>query len=120
MPASCPQPSMHVDARPVGILSAPGRAPILFPPLPPGNIPATRWFRHHGHPSRPTSTQCERIRMNSLFKWFAQPPVNGPRAALLLRLMAGGVFLWEGILKFVYVNQGVGRFTKLGFPEPGL
>jgi uncharacterized membrane protein YphA (DoxX/SURF4 family) len=34
--------------------------------------------------------------------------------------MAGGVFLWEGILKFVYTNQGVGRFTKLGipFPEP--
>jgi uncharacterized membrane protein YphA (DoxX/SURF4 family) len=58
--------------------------------------------------------------MNRLSKWFAQPPVNGPRAALLLRLMAGGVFLWEGILKFVYVNQGVGRFTKLGFPEPGL
>ena len=33
--------------------------------------------------------------------------------------MAGGVFLWEGILKFVYTNQGVGRFTKLGFPFPG-
>jgi len=32
--------------------------------------------------------------------------------------MAGGVFLSEGILKFVYPNQGVGRFTKLGFPFP--
>jgi uncharacterized membrane protein YphA (DoxX/SURF4 family) len=32
--------------------------------------------------------------------------------------MVGGVFLWEGILKFVYANQGVGRFTKLGFPFP--
>jgi len=32
--------------------------------------------------------------------------------------MAGAVFLWEGILKFVYTNQGVGRFTKLGFPAP--
>jgi uncharacterized membrane protein YphA (DoxX/SURF4 family) len=32
--------------------------------------------------------------------------------------MAGGVFLWEGILKFVYKNQGVGRFTKLGIPAP--
>src|SRR5262249_5741184 len=30
----------------------------------------------------------------------------------------GGVFLSEGILKFVYANQGVGRFTKLGFPWP--
>jgi uncharacterized membrane protein YphA (DoxX/SURF4 family) len=34
--------------------------------------------------------------------------------------MAGGVFLWEGILKFVYANQGVGRFTKLGMPVPHL
>jgi uncharacterized membrane protein YphA (DoxX/SURF4 family) len=25
---------------------------------------------------------------------------------------------WEGLLKFVYTNQGVGRFTKLGFPSP--
>jgi uncharacterized membrane protein YphA (DoxX/SURF4 family) len=32
--------------------------------------------------------------------------------------MAGGVFFWEGILKFVYANQGVGRFTKLGMPFP--
>jgi len=41
-----------------------------------------------------------------------------PTATLLLRLMAGGVFLSEGILKFVYVNQGVGRFTKIGIPFP--
>jgi uncharacterized membrane protein YphA (DoxX/SURF4 family) len=32
--------------------------------------------------------------------------------------MAGGVFFWEGLLKFVYTNQGLGRFTKLGFPHP--
>ena len=32
--------------------------------------------------------------------------------------MAGGVFFSEGLLKFVYTNQGVGRFTKLGFPFP--
>jgi len=32
--------------------------------------------------------------------------------------MAGGVFFWEGLLKFVYANQGVGRFTKLGMPFP--
>ena len=34
--------------------------------------------------------------------------------------MAGGVFLWEGILKYVYANQGVGRFTKIGIPAPEL
>lgn len=48
------------------------------------------------------------------------PPVDGPKSTLLLRLMAGGVFFWEGVLKFVYTNQGIGRFTKLGFPFPEL
>jgi len=53
-------------------------------------------------------------------EWLFNPPVDGPNATLLLRLMAGGVFVWEGILKFVYATQGVGRFTKLGFPLPHL
>jgi uncharacterized membrane protein YphA (DoxX/SURF4 family) len=58
---------------------------------------------------------AERIR-----SWAVVPPEKAPNAALLLRLMAGSVFLWEGILKFVYANQGVGRFTKLGLPFPAL
>lgn len=56
--------------------------------------------------------------MKKLIEWFGNPPSDGPASILLLRLMAGGVFFWEGILKFVYTNQGVGRFTKLGFPFP--
>jgi len=56
--------------------------------------------------------------MKTLTNWLLEPPVTGPRATTLIRLMAGAVFLWEGILKFVYVNQGVGRFTKLGIPFP--
>jgi len=56
--------------------------------------------------------------MNVIIKWLLNPPTEAPRAVILLRLMAGAVFLWEGILKFVYPNQGVGRFTKLGFPAP--
>src|ERR1700694_1745298 len=56
--------------------------------------------------------------MKKIISWFANPPVSGPSTILILRLMAGGVFFCEGILKFVYVNQGVGRFTKLGFPFP--
>lgn len=43
---------------------------------------------------------------------------SAPPITILLRLMAGGVFLSEGILKFVYANQGVGRFTKIGIPFP--
>jgi uncharacterized membrane protein YphA (DoxX/SURF4 family) len=56
--------------------------------------------------------------MKKTINWFLKPPVTGPSTILILRLMAGGVFFWEGILKFVYVNQGVGRFTKLGFLFP--
>jgi uncharacterized membrane protein YphA (DoxX/SURF4 family) len=51
-------------------------------------------------------------------QWFCNPPKAAPGATILLRLMAGSVFFWEGLLKFVYVNQGVGRFTKLGIPFP--
>jgi len=58
--------------------------------------------------------------MNKMWHWFLYPPDNAPRATILLRLMAGGVFVWEGILKFVFANQGVGRFTKLGIPAPEL
>src|SRR5207237_9015408 len=50
--------------------------------------------------------------------WVLHPPVAGPRATMVIRTMAGAVFFWEGILKFVYANQGVGRFTKLGLPFP--
>jgi putative oxidoreductase len=58
--------------------------------------------------------------MNDSKNWLLHPPTTGPGEIILVRIMAGSVFLWEGVLKFVYANQGVGRFTKLGFPEPGL
>jgi uncharacterized membrane protein YphA (DoxX/SURF4 family) len=56
--------------------------------------------------------------MQKLWTQLLRPPVRGSRATVVIRLMAGGVFFWEGILKFVYENQGVGRFTKLGIPFP--
>ncbi|MGA2738937.1 MAG: DoxX family protein [Bryobacteraceae bacterium] len=56
--------------------------------------------------------------MKNILTSLLNPPTQGPTSTLLLRLMAGGVFLWEGILKFVYTNQGIGRFTKLGMPFP--
>lgn len=58
------------------------------------------------------------MKMKKIIDWFVNPPVTGQSSILILRLMVGGVFFWEGILKFVYPNQGVGRFTKLGFPMP--
>jgi uncharacterized membrane protein YphA (DoxX/SURF4 family) len=56
--------------------------------------------------------------MKKLLQWLMNPPTDGPESTIALRFMAGGVFLWEGILKFVYANQGIGRFTKLGMPLP--
>jgi putative oxidoreductase len=58
--------------------------------------------------------------LQHLFAFLFEPPLTAPGSVLLMRLMAGGVFLSEGILKFVYTNQGVGRFTKLGLPFPHL
>ena len=55
-----------------------------------------------------------------LIDFLLNPPLTAPRSTLIMRLMVGGVFLSEGILKFVYTNQGVGRFTKLGIPLPDL
>jgi putative oxidoreductase len=58
--------------------------------------------------------------LEKVVRFFIRPSLSGPRSALVVRLMAGGVFLSEGLLKFAYVNQGVGRFTKLGMPMPGV
>lgn len=66
----------------------------------------------------PTTTANPESQLRTFIRWLTRPPVDGPSATLLLRVMAGGVFLSEGTLKFVYANQGVGRFTKLGFPFP--
>jgi putative oxidoreductase len=57
---------------------------------------------------------------NSIRGWLFDSADTAPSATILLRFMAGGVFLWEGILKFVYPNLGVGRFIKLGFPFPDI
>jgi uncharacterized membrane protein YphA (DoxX/SURF4 family) len=56
--------------------------------------------------------------LQRLIDFLFNPSLSAPGSTLLMRLMAGGVFLSEGILKFVYTNQGVGRFTKLGLPAP--
>jgi len=62
----------------------------------------------------------EPMSLSKLIDWMLTPPDSGPRSTILIRCMVGGVFFWEGILKFVYTNQGVGRFTKIGIPAPEL
>src|SRR5215470_8076434 len=46
---------------------------------------------------------------------------RAPAAVLLIRLLVGAVFLSEGIQKFLFpAALGVGRFTKIGIPAPGV
>jgi uncharacterized membrane protein YphA (DoxX/SURF4 family) len=44
---------------------------------------------------------------------------RAPAATILIRLIVGGVFLSEGIQKFLFPDAlGVGRFAKIGIPVP--
>ncbi len=44
---------------------------------------------------------------------------HAPRSTILIRLIVGGVFLTEGIQKFLLPGElGVGRFVKIGIPLP--
>jgi putative oxidoreductase len=57
--------------------------------------------------------------IRSVVHWLLHPPAAAPPATVLIRLMAGSVFFWEGVMKFVFpATLGVGRFTKLGIPFP--
>ena len=44
---------------------------------------------------------------------------DAPHATLLIRVLVGWVFLSEGIQKFLFPESlGVGRFAKIGIPDP--
>jgi uncharacterized membrane protein YphA (DoxX/SURF4 family) len=44
---------------------------------------------------------------------------DAPAATILVRIMTGGVFLSEGIQKFLYPEDlAAGRFAKIGIPSP--
>jgi uncharacterized membrane protein YphA (DoxX/SURF4 family) len=44
---------------------------------------------------------------------------SAPGAVVLVRLMVGGIFLSEGIQKFLFPDaDGVGRFAKIGISSP--
>jgi uncharacterized membrane protein YphA (DoxX/SURF4 family) len=53
-------------------------------------------------------------------KWIAAVSSStAPATTLLVRLLVGGVFLSEGIQKFLFPDElGVGRFLKIGIPAP--
>jgi putative oxidoreductase len=44
---------------------------------------------------------------------------SAPPATFLIRLVVGGIFLTEGIQKFLFPEDlGAGRFAKIGIPAP--
>jgi putative oxidoreductase len=48
-------------------------------------------------------------------------PQTVRRAIILVRLMVGGVFLVEGLLKFLYPAElGAGRFARIAIPAPAV
>lgn len=63
-----------------------------------------------------------------LYKWFRNLCTsmfrkllitNDASTTILIRLMTGGVFLSEGIQKFLFpAARGAGRFEKIGLPAP--
>ena len=54
--------------------------------------------------------------MNSIRRLMT---TTAPASVLLIRIAVGGVFLSEGIQKFLFPNDlGVGRFIKIGIPAP--
>ncbi len=51
--------------------------------------------------------------------WRRITATQAPPAVLLVRVAVGGVFLSEGIQKFLFPGAlGVGRFVKIGIPVP--
>ncbi len=57
--------------------------------------------------------------MNQLADRILSTPDRTPAPLLLVRGVAGFVFLLEGILKFVSPDKlGIGRFVKIGIPSP--
>lgn len=59
--------------------------------------------------ARTTSMKIQRM-----VNWLLAPPIAGSWALVFIRLMAGGVFLWEGIGKFYFPSLGIARFTAIG------
>ncbi len=55
----------------------------------------------------------------NVLTFLFRPSVGQPTSATaLVRAAVGFVFLTSGLLKFLYENQGAGRFGKIGLPHP--
>ena len=57
------------------------------------------------------------ILMSAILQFLLRPP-EGPRSVLLVRIAVGLIFFTQGILKYIDLNMGLVRFTRIGFPHP--
>jgi putative oxidoreductase len=92
------------------------------PPVPPADPPASAaCTRERGNlaPSVLSPHPRRKSVMTKLLRWPLGDGGPAPAATILVRLAVGGVFVASGAIKFLYANQGVGRFAKLGLPAPG-
>jgi len=49
--------------------------------------------------------------------WQRLASTKAPRAVILIRILVGGIFISEGIQKFLFADAlGAGRFEKIGIP----
>jgi uncharacterized membrane protein YphA (DoxX/SURF4 family) len=66
----------------------------------------------------PHAPHAPSSRVGRFLALFFEPSMGTPasRATVLLRCAVGGVFLVSGAVKFVFDNQGPGRFVKIGLP----
>jgi hypothetical protein len=54
-----------------------------------------------------------------LLELLVRPNIGHPtRATVLVRAAVGSVFVSSGLVKFLFDNQGPGRFAKIGLPAP--
>jgi putative oxidoreductase len=55
----------------------------------------------------------------AVMNWRKLLASNASPAVILIRFIVGGVFLSEGVQKFLFPGDlGIGRFTKIGIPSP--
>jgi len=53
-----------------------------------------------------------------LAELLLRPNIGQPtRSTLLVRAAVGSVFISSGFVKFLFDNQGQGRFAKIGLPD---
>jgi putative oxidoreductase len=57
----------------------------------------------------------------SMKSTYSASSTHAPASVILIRLLVGAVFFFEGVQKFLYPDAlGIGRFEKIGIPAPGL